>query len=197
MDAALVRLVRDHRQVVPGREREELVDLGSRREVAVGVVRVRQDESSRARRHRSLDRLGIPARHRDEDAAGPLDQAAEEVARGRHDHLVAGLEQRAEGEAERVHGAVRDQDLALRVGGRRQARARSPRAAPRARATAAWRACSSSAASTATRTCSGSGAATVPFSGSTSVPASRRSSGDRRHLVGPHDGITGSSTCEG
>ena len=37
MDAALVRLVRDHRQAVAGGEGEELVDLRPRREVAVGL----------------------------------------------------------------------------------------------------------------------------------------------------------------
>ncbi len=115
VDAALVRLVGDDRETLPGREREELVDLGSRRQVPVGVVRVRQDEGARARRHRSLDRLRIPAGHRHEDAARALDQAAEEVARDRHDHLVARLEQRPEHEAERVHGAVRDQDPALGI----------------------------------------------------------------------------------
>ena len=81
-----------------------------------GFVRTNAFERGR---HRLLDRLRIPARHRDEDAAGSLDQALEEVTRCRHDHLVARLEQRAECEAERVHGAVRGQDPPFRVGRRR------------------------------------------------------------------------------
>ncbi len=122
VDAALVRLVGHDGQVVAGGELQHRVDLGAGGEVAGRVVRVRQDEDARARRHRGLDRGRIPrhGRHRDEHAAGALDQAAEEVARRRHDHLVAGLQQRAEEDAERVHGAVRDQELALRVGRRRE-----------------------------------------------------------------------------
>ena len=120
VDAALVRLIGHHGQAVARGEHEQLVDLRSRRQPAVGVVRVRQDEHPRPRCHRALDRVRIPARNRGEGAARALDQAGEEVARRRHDHLVAGVEQGAEHQAERVHGAVRDQELPLRIGRRRQ-----------------------------------------------------------------------------
>jgi hypothetical protein len=91
------------------------------------------------------------ARHRHEDAAGSLDQAAEEVARCRHDHLVPRFQERAEREVERVHGAVRDQDLALGIAGAGSDRAIASRTATRPRLGGVT-AYSSSAAATASRT---------------------------------------------
>ena len=71
---------------------------------------------------RRLERVDVPApavgrrgRHVDRDRPGGADRALEEEARGRDDDLVAGLDERPEADAERLHGAVRDEDPGVRV----------------------------------------------------------------------------------
>ena len=143
----LVRLVGDDHEAVPLGDRDDGGHVLPRGRVAGRVARVAEQQCLRPRSDRVLDRLGIPApavRLRaadvDGDAAGRPNRPAEEERRRRHDDLVARLEQRPEADAERLHGAVRDEDLRLGVDAPRRssarARPRAPAATSRARSRA-------------------------------------------------------------
>ena len=113
---SLVGLVRDDEEAALRGARDDGGDVLPRGDVAGRVAGIAQEHHRRARPDRALDGLGVPAPavclrpvHVDRDAAGRTDRAVEEEARCRHDDLVPGSQQRAHADAERVHGAVRDE----------------------------------------------------------------------------------------
>ena len=150
-----------------------------------------QSRSAAARGpERALDGPGIPApsvvgvsRHVDGHGSGRADRALEEEAGRRHDDLVPGAEERAEADPERVHGAVRDEDLRLRHRRRGRSTARSSpayasRSAVRPRGGGGVIGRPSTVA-TASTTCVGSAGEGVPASGTGSTPAARAASSCR------------------
>ena len=176
----LVGLVGDDDEPVPLRDGDDGGHVVPRGHVAGRVARVAEQQRLRPRPDRALDRLGIPAPavrlgavDVDGDAAGRPDRPAEEEGRRRHDDLVARLEQRPEADAERLHGAVRDEDLRLGVDAPVVVRSSSAASACRNEPspfTGGVFIRRASTAATASTTWSGSAGAPVPCNGTASIP---------------------------
>ena len=120
---AAIDLVRQHNDIGLADDGCDRLQLVPRHDRAGRVVGVGQDEQLGARRDRGTQRLGgelelvlHPGGQRDGDAARHLGQrGVAHKAWLRDEHLVARVDQHADGVVDRLRTADRDQDLLVRI----------------------------------------------------------------------------------
>jgi len=125
VEDAVVDLVAQQQQAMPGRDRDDTLKQLARVVRAGRVVRVDQDDRARARRHQRFDlvRVGEEVVAR---IAAVIDRPAivedgrrrpQRVIRRRHQHFVARVEQGAQADVDQLTDAVADEHaLRRRVG---------------------------------------------------------------------------------